>query len=241
VAEEAAADELDILHDYSNNTLKSRHEVLVRRISHMKYENIDLSVVRTWMSQNPFSNIQSKKTISRKSSDDEACKTFMRAYRGSSSKITNPDTGKKINKKGKNGEPTALIKKLLERCKPGSRGSSGKVASRKSVSKPCRDFLKEMENNSPLVINPLTGNVISKRDAKGKPTALIKKLLERCKPSGKAASRKSSMTGPCGVFLKAMQTSSPTLINPLTGKRINKRDANGKPTALIKKIQERCK
>lgn len=45
---------------------------------------------------------------------------------------------------------------------------------------------------------------------------------------------------PCHVFLSEMKTSSPTVFNPLTGKKINKKDKNGKPTALIKKIIKYC-
>lgn len=110
-----------------------------------------------------------------------------------------------------------------------------------SSDSPCHVFLKAMKSSSPTVINPVTGRKINKRDKDGNPTALIKKLVKECGGEEKVRKSKSNRPdSPCHVFLNAMKSSSPTVINPVTRRKINKRERNGNPTALIKKLVKEC-
>jgi serine/threonine protein kinase len=106
---------------------------------------------------------------------------------------------------------------------------SKKPPQAKPADDPCSEFMRGINLGEATVRNPDTGRMIVTKDARGRPTTLIKKLISRC-----------SSDSPCDKFLEEMKNSSPTLINPDTGKKINKRDARGRPTALIKKLISRC-
>lgn len=117
---------------------------------------------------------------------------------------------------------------------------SPKSVSQKSSGIPCHVFLKAMKSSSPTVINPLTGKKIKKKDQGGNPTTLVKKIMSGCQEKKPRAFKHKGSRSPCHVFLKAMKSSSPTVINPLTGKKINKKDQRGNPTALVRKIIKSC-
>jgi hypothetical protein len=185
ISEDAAADETDDLYRGNNKTLRTRQEYVLAKLSKIKYKDIDLSVVKEWFSQDPFAVKyvrEPKKVMSRKS-EDSPCKTFMKAYKGSSPKVVSPVTGRMVNKFDKNGNPTPLIKNLLKQCEGSKsvfRQKSKKVMSRKSSDTPCKTFMKAYKGSSPTVVNPNTGRKINKKDKNGEPTALIKKLIKQC-------------------------------------------------------------
>lgn len=65
--------------------------------------------------------------------------------------------------------------------------------------------------------------------------------FSRRSPGAGGKQTRKKRDAPCQVFLKAMKSRAPVIINPVTGKKINKRDSKGRPTALIKKLIKQCK
>jgi serine/threonine protein kinase len=124
----------DIMHkmyEKSPSTLAAREKSLMKALRKLSHAPIDMDVVESWLTMDPFKTGQSviaKARVSKKKSSKKVspkagkrsskpgCSTFLAGLKRSSIKLTNPLTGRQILKKGPDGKPTALVKKIMKHC-----------------------------------------------------------------------------------------------------------------------------
>lgn len=120
----------DIMHkmyEKAPSTLTARQKMLIKALRKLPHTPIDMDVVESWLTMDPFKTGKSviarsrvsKKKVSpqaKKKSSKPGCSSFLAALNRSSVKLTNPLTGRQILKKGPDGKPTALVKKIMKHC-----------------------------------------------------------------------------------------------------------------------------
>jgi hypothetical protein len=127
-AESLAFHALDDLVNRKDKSLASRQKAVMKGLRKLSHAPVDMSVVETWLTINPFGKRPSAIERSRqtkkptpakkptKKSSKSGCSSFLSALKRQSIKAVNPITGRQILKKGPDGKPTALVKKLVKHC-----------------------------------------------------------------------------------------------------------------------------
>jgi serine/threonine protein kinase len=118
-AENQGYQDLNDLFSPKNRTLHSRQQTILRALRKISHAPIDMAVVESWLANTPFRKRKSIIERSRKPSkkgSKTGCTTFLSALKRRSTKAVNPITGRQILKRGPDGKPTALVKKLVNHC-----------------------------------------------------------------------------------------------------------------------------
>lgn len=123
----------------------------------------------------------------------------------------------------------------------------------------CKDLIDAFRTGAEKIRNPLSGRMVNRVDAKGKPNKIIEPLLRACgfdlpapalknqqrKPKAKLVKAKKTKKitftrTACRNFRREWDKKAKTAINPLTGRKINLFTKTGRSTATAKKILEEC-
>jgi len=132
-AEDLGFDQLERLFRVRARDLASRQKNVMKALRNLHHTPVDMDIVESWLTMKPFGRRtplivrartakknrkepQSQKSKSRSASKPD-CKSFLSGLKRSSvSKVVNPLTNRMIMKRGADGKPTALVKKILKHC-----------------------------------------------------------------------------------------------------------------------------
>jgi serine/threonine protein kinase len=126
-SEDLSFDIMHKMYEKSPSTLAAREKSLLKALRKLPHAPVDMDIVESWLTMDPFKtgkSVISKSRVSKKKVSPQAkkksskpgCSSFLAALNRSSIKLTNPLTGRQILKKGPDGKPTALVKKIMKHC-----------------------------------------------------------------------------------------------------------------------------
>lgn len=123
----------------------------------------------------------------------------------------------------------------------------------------CRDLIDAFNSGADKIKNPISGRMVKRVDARGRPNKIIEPLLQGCGfnapvPTPKRRQRRSKSKlvkakksgkitltrAACGEFRREWVKKANTAINPLTGRKITLFTKTGASTARAKKVLEEC-